>query len=122
MKLTKISIIIVICLLATACVQSNLYYWGKYSHTQYQYIKNPSNETLQKHIFELKDIISQSAFKHKRVPPGVYIELAVLEYKVDPSIDVNQYLELELKNYPESAQYIDFIKKTILMSDKAGKE
>jgi hypothetical protein len=95
----------------TACSQNQTgsYYWDKYSHTQYAYLKNPSLETLDRHITTLEKIISVSRQRGLKVPPGVYSELAMMKWLKHPEGDVSEYLLKEVNAYPESQEFINFL-------------
>ena len=49
----KTLLLSIIILLLCSCATQGLYYWGKYSHTLYEYKKNFTDESLEKHIEEL---------------------------------------------------------------------
>ena len=70
------SVIIILILAIVGCATSNTnYYWGNYSETLYNLKKDPGDDSLNKHIEELKRIISESKDKELRVPPGIHAEL-----------------------------------------------
>ncbi|MBK9131510.1 MAG: DUF4810 domain-containing protein [Gammaproteobacteria bacterium] len=82
--------------------QSNLY-WGNYSHTLYEYKKNPNDNTKMAHQTELQSIVEKSKQLNLRVPPGIYAELGVFAMESGDSKSANQYFLLERETYPESS-------------------
>jgi hypothetical protein len=105
-------IIIGAVILLSACnsTQGGLY-WGNYSDSLYNYKKEPSDETRQRHIKSLKDIIATSDKKGIRVPPGVLIELAIMEIESGSPESANSLLDRELSLYPESKILVLELKK-----------
>ncbi len=83
------------------------YYWGQYSYTYHEMIKNPSSESKAKHQKTLLDIITESDELGLRVPPGVHAELGNL-FAMDDRMDeaLNEF-DKEKKLYPESKVFIE---------------
>lgn len=84
-----------------------MYCWENYSHTLYDYTKNPSDESYAKHKECLLKIIDSSAKNELRVPPGVYAELGYDLLKEGKTEEGKKYLLLEKETYPESALFMD---------------
>jgi len=113
-----IILLLLVTLLLIGCVQNTaLYTWGNYSQTLYAYKKNPTEETRQNHINTLQKIIAYADDNGRRVPPGVYAELAIMKKDSANNADVTSLLNKEKAVYPESAKFIDFIKTAILGED-----
>lgn len=111
MIIKKLIIVAALALL-TACnsTQGGLY-WGNYSDTLYDYKKEPSDKTRQQHLKSLNDIIATSEKKGIRVPPGVLVELAIMEIESGSSDSANALLDKELSLYPESKILVLELKK-----------
>ena len=107
-------IIVVAALLLSACntTQGGLY-WGSYSSTLYDFKKEPSDGTRAKHLKSLNDIVKTSDKKGIRIPPGVLIELAIMEIEGGSSENANALLDRELSLYPESKTLVLELKKRI---------
>lgn len=108
----------VLCLLAalgvTACASNqNIYYWSDYSETAYQYKHEPSDKTRAEHKAELLNIINKAEQKKKRIPPGIYAELGLIEAEADNLQLAEQYLLLEKALFPESGKLIDLMLNNI---------
>ena len=111
----RIILLFLVILIVAGCVQNtSMYYWGNYSNTLYAYKKNPSQETLQTHINMLDKIINTSNRYGKRVPPGIYAELALMKKTLDPDANVSELLLLEKQTYPEAGKFMEFVGKTMM--------
>jgi hypothetical protein len=105
-------IIIGAVLLLSACssTQGGLY-WGNYSDTLHNYKQEPGDTTRQRHVKTLNDIIKTSDKRGTRVPPGVLIELAVMEIESGSSENADALLNREMSLYPESRTLVLELKK-----------
>lgn len=102
--------LILVCAIGmTACASTNksIYHWGDYSETAYNHKHEPSDETREKHKQALLAIIENAAKENKKIPPGIYAELATLELQVNNVVEAQAYLQQEKALFPESAQLID---------------
>lgn len=97
----------------TGCAAPSIYYWGDYSDTLYQYTKEPSEQTLAAHRAELMDIIETAEKKRKKVPPGIYFELGMIEAKSGNHRMATEYLLKEQSLFPESETYVALALKEI---------
>lgn len=104
------TIIAVFVLSACNSTQSGLY-WGNYSDTLYQYKLEPGEKTRSQHIKSLQDVIAKSDKKGLRVPPGVLIELAIMEIESGNSEAAVALLDREVSIYPESAVLVSMLKQ-----------
>ncbi|MEC7826872.1 MAG: DUF4810 domain-containing protein [Pseudomonadota bacterium] len=98
----------------------SLYYFGNYSAASYAYKHTPTAETRAELKQSLLTIIIESERREKRVPPGIYIELAIMEFEDDRPGRGNQYLASELALYPESATLVNRL--SAQMAPKDGEE
>ena len=64
-------------------------------------------EVLEKHIFELEKIISESEAKEQRVAPGIYAEYAQILFETKKKEKAKKYFTLEKNTYPESTRFIN---------------
>lgn len=98
---------------AGCATQKPMYSWGDYSSSLYKLKKDPCDENLMKHKQVLLEIMEDSKENGLRVPPGVYCEYAYILIKEGKANDALPYLDLEEKNYPESAVFIQRLKSQI---------
>ncbi|WP_394130173.1 DUF4810 domain-containing protein [Shewanella maritima] len=90
-----------------ATVTESGYYWGGYSETYYDYIKTPSDKTLDRHIEELYEIVEFSKKNGLKVPPGIYAELGYILAKQGKQQESFNYYQQETQLYPESKPFIE---------------
>jgi hypothetical protein len=105
-------LIITLTLLATlyGCKTTNsIYYWGNYASTSYDYKHEPSQETREKHLAEIEKILATAETKNKLIPPGLYIEIAMLHAEQGDLTNAKANLDKELALYPESKEFIDLL-------------
>ncbi|TLU64610.1 DUF4810 domain-containing protein [Thalassotalea litorea] len=100
-------------LTVAGCAAPTIYYWGDYSDTLYQYTKEPTQETLAAHRNELMEIIDVAEKKRKKVPPGIYFELGMIEAKAGNQKAATEYLLREQSLFPESETYVALALKEI---------
>jgi len=83
------------------------YYWGKYSYTYLETIREPSMESNEKHIESLREILAKSDERSLKPPPGVSAELGFWLLKIDPtSSEATSLFEREIAEYPEAEVFI----------------
>ena len=102
----KCSLCFFILVFLAGCAPQEIFYWGDYSTTLYDYKKNPDEKTLAAHKKSLIDIIAVSPQKNRRIPPGVYAEYGFLLIKDGKEGEGLQYFEKEITLYPESKIFI----------------
>lgn len=108
----KLVYLLSILCLFTSCGSSNeLYSWGKYDKTVYQFYSDPGDKST----LELKqsciEMIRKAKKKKKPIPPGICADYGYLLLK-DGFQDVAQkYFEMEVTLYPESTVFIQQILK-----------
>ncbi|MFT7259311.1 MAG: hypothetical protein ACI9MS_001169 [Glaciecola sp.] len=111
MKIKGLIIISVVVLLSACNTTPGGLYWGSYSDTLYNYKKEPGDQSRQQHVKSLNDIIATSDKKGIRVPPGVLIELAIMQIESGSPENANSLLDRELSLYPESKTLVLELKK-----------
>lgn len=97
----------VVALSGCATVTEAGYYWGKYAATLYAYTENPSDETLAAHTQELERIVTESAERDLRVPPGVHAELGYIQAGQGENTAAIGNYEQEMALYPESRVFLE---------------
>ena len=87
----------------------SLYYWnGTYSKALYTYLNEEGDATEQ--ISRLENLVQISTQKGYKVAPGLYAHLGLL-YLNNGNLGVaNANFDKEVQNFPESREYINFIK------------
>ncbi|MCB5226436.1 MAG: DUF4810 domain-containing protein [Paraglaciecola sp.] len=121
MNIKKIIITAVLAVGLSACTVNNnsIYYWGSYSQTAYKLKSAPTDEVRSKHKAELMNIVTLAATKKKKIPPGIYAELALLEAEDKNLTLAMQYFEEEKRLFPESEKLIQLIQMN--MAKEASK-
>jgi len=103
-----------ISLLLVACKSNSIYYWDSYPQTSYAYKHEPSDETFQKHFDTLTEIINNAESKNKKIPPGIYIELAMMYSSIDDLDKAKEMLNKEKELFPESAKFIQVVNNRLI--------
>jgi hypothetical protein len=104
----KIGLIIFAFALLQGCAKDNsMYYWGNYSESLYDMKHEPGAKTLGEHKKALLDIIHTAHAKHKKIPPGIYAELAQIELQANHVEQAKAYLTKEKSLFPESTVFVD---------------
>ena len=110
MRLFLPSLILVLAILGSGCanISEAGYYWGNYSYTYLETIRDPSTESNEKHTESLRKIIAESEERKLKPPPGVNAELAFWLLKLNPkSAEAQGLFEREIEIYPESQVFIE---------------
>ncbi|WP_115717787.1 DUF4810 domain-containing protein [Gallaecimonas mangrovi] len=107
MKLSRLFFCLPILFLAACAVNHDIYYWGKYSETAYQYKKDPTPENRKAHFNSMLDIVEHAKAKHKKIPPGIYAELGMMEEKDHDNAKALEYFHMEESLFPESAPLLN---------------
>jgi hypothetical protein len=101
-------------LLAGGCVQQKmLYNWGKYQQASYSYVKNNTEEDLEKLLKEYQYLIDNQNGARKTVPPGIYADYGFLLVKQGKVKEGLELMKMEIALYPESAVFIERIIKRL---------
>lgn len=87
----------------------SLYYWdGTYSSSLYSYLNEEGDATEQ--ISHLENLIQTSIQKGYKVAPGLYAHLGLLYLNNGNLGAANANFDKEVENFPESREFINFIK------------
>ena len=109
----KLACLAIFALLMAGCSTTNgprsLYYWdGTYSSSLYSYLNEDGDTNEQ--ISRLENLVQNSTQRGYKVAPGVYAHLGLL-YLNNGNLGVaNANFDKEIENFPESREYINFIK------------
>ncbi|CAD7286704.1 hypothetical protein LMG7974_00042 [Campylobacter majalis] len=105
-------------ILITGCGTSqsrSIYYWdGAYTKATYKYLSQDYDASEQ--MAQLEQTIQKAYEKGAKVPPGLYAHLGLLYSNAGNLTQANAYFEKEVREYPESREFIAF-----LLSDKNKK-
>lgn len=95
----------------------SLYYWdGTYSSSLYSYLNEDGDATEQ--ISRLENLVQTSTQRGYKVAPGLYAHLGLL-YLNNGNLDAaNANFDKEVENFPESREYINFIKDSKNLTPK----
>ncbi len=87
----------------------SLYYWnGTYSSSLYSYLNEEGDATEQ--ISRLENLVQTSTQRGYKVAPGLYAHLGLLYLNNGNLGAANANFDKEVENFPESREYINFIK------------
>lgn len=111
MKIKGLIIVAAVVLLSACNSTQGGLYWGNYSDSLYNYKKEPGDSTRKEHVQSLNDIVATSDKKGIRIPPGVLVELAIMEIESGSPEIANALLDRELALYPESKTLVLELKK-----------
>ena len=113
-KLIKNIVVVSAMLALGGCATSKtIYYWGDYSESAYQYKHEPTVQSSSEHKAALQEIIDNAAGKNKRIPPGIYAELAKFEFEANNLNAARQLLIQEQALFPESARIVEVLLEMI---------
>lgn len=102
MKLTKLTILVLVLFVSGCATQKPMYDYGSYSEDFYGMKKDAGAEASGEWKTTLEEIITKSNAQSLRVPPGVYANLGYIYLKVNNTEKAIVYFEEEKKTYPES--------------------
>lgn len=87
----------------------SLYYWdGTYSSSLYSYLNEDGDATEQ--ISRLENLVQTSTQKGYKAAPGLYAHLGLLYLNNGNLGAANANFDKEVQNFPESREFINFIK------------
>ena len=109
----KLTCLVLFALLLAGCNQPDtprsLYYWdGTYNNALYTYLNEGGDVNEQ--ISHLENLIQTSIQKGYKVAPGVYAHLGLLYLNNGNLGAANANFDKEVENFPESREFINFIK------------
>lgn len=87
----------------------SLYYWdGTYSSSLYSYLNEDGDATEQ--ISRLENLVQTSTQRGYKAAPGLYAHLGLLYLNNGNLGAANANFDKEVENFPESKEFINFIK------------
>ena len=87
----------------------SLYYWdGTYSSSLYSYLNEDGDATEQ--ISRLENLVQTSTQRGYKVAPGLYAHIGLLYLNNGNLGAANANFDKEVQNFPESREFINFIK------------
>jgi hypothetical protein len=111
----KMSFILImsIAFLASCTTQKQLYTWGNYEKTSYNYLKNSDEKSTQELVEDYQKIIEKQKGTRGVVPPGICADYGFLLLQDGKKAEGKKMLMKEVALYPESKVFIDRILKMI---------
>ena len=95
----------------------SLYYWdGTYSSSLYSYLNEEGDATEQ--ISRLENLVQNSTQRGYKVAPGLYAHLGLLYLNNGNLGAANANFDKEVQNFPESKEFINFIKSSKNLTPK----
>ncbi|GFO61018.1 lipoprotein [Geomonas silvestris] len=93
------------------CATKPVYYYGDYTKTQLEYVREPNEQTMKQRFEALDDIIANSKDKSSsgRVPPGIYADYGYLLTVTGKNAEAVAKYKQERELYPESAVFVDYM-------------
>ena len=94
------------------CAQApkRLYYWDGFQAQLYQYFKGDGSSPDEQ-LRVLTEQAQRAQGAGAALPPGFHAHLAMIYLRLGRDGEAKQELEAEKANFPESAQYMDFLLK-----------
>ena len=94
------------------CVQApkRLYHWDDFQAQLYQYFKGDGSSP-EEQLRVLNEQAQSARANGAALPPGFRAHLAMIYLRLGRDAEAKQELEAEKANFPESAQYMDFLLK-----------
>ncbi|MCV2883415.1 DUF4810 domain-containing protein [Aestuariibacter sp. AA17] len=88
------------------------YYHGNFNSAVYSYFK-AEDVSIEEQILQVQEIIQTAEVKSKPVAPGVHAHLGMLFFEAGNAVQGLEHFQMEKTLFPESAQYIDFLLKSL---------
>lgn len=107
----KTAILGAILLIFSGCAHSKkpIYYWdASYEESVYNYLNEEGD--INEQIDSLEKYIQKAYQKNEKIPPGLYAHLGLMYHKNGNDEKFFSYLDKEAELFPESKQYIEFLK------------
>jgi len=102
-----------IALFASCTGPQQLYSWGKYEKTSYDYLKKSDEVSTQLMLEDYQKIINKQTGTRGVVPPGIYADYGFLLIQGGKKEEGEAMLLKEIALYPESSVFIERIIKMI---------
>lgn len=87
-----------------------MYYWDGFQAQLYEYFKGDGS-SLDEQLRILSEKAQRAQAEGAPLPPGFRAHLAMIYLRLGRDGEAKQELEAEKVNFPESAQYMDFLLK-----------
>jgi hypothetical protein len=114
MKRGLLPVVICSLLLMASCVpQKTLYNWGASQEAAYRYIKNNTEQDMEKLLQEYQKVVDNQKEGRKTVPPGIYADYGFFLVKQGKTEEGLKPMKMEVALYPESAVFIERIIKRL---------
>lgn len=97
-------------LVGCAPAQPRLYHWEGFQDQLYEYFK-ADKSSPEEQLRILGAQVEKARARGAALPPGFRAHLAMLYLRLGRDGEAKQELEAERANFPESAQYMDFLLK-----------
>lgn len=112
-KILPFAILVLIFILTSCNPQKTLYSWGDYQQKSYAYLKNSSDENLEKLIKSYEDLINKQKGSRQTIPPGICADYGYLLVTKGEQEKGIEFLKREIALYPESTVFISRIIKKL---------
>ena len=93
-------VLVLVSLVFAGCAQKSIYAWGPYEDGLYESYKYP--DRMEKFLKRLEEHVATAAQEGKRVPPGVFSEMATIYLQAGNSEKAKEFYEKEALEWPES--------------------
>jgi len=109
----NIFIFILLTFFIGCATQKPLYNWGNYQDVSYQYMKNNTEEDLDKLLVTYQYLIDNQKVGRKVVPPGICADYGYFLIKNGKFDEGLTMMKMEIELYPESSVFIEGIIRRI---------
>jgi hypothetical protein len=102
-------------LLSSGCTfggPKQLYSWGVYQKTVYEYMRADGDVPIETQIQQLETMASEAQAKDEALPPGYRAHLGLLYARQGDTHRLQSGLEQEKQAFPESTTFADFLLRT----------
>ncbi|MBF0452335.1 MAG: DUF4810 domain-containing protein [Candidatus Magnetomorum sp.] len=109
----RLSLILLISIVAVGCASNTLYQWGQYEDFLYQRYLKPGKITPQQEITALEAHLEKTYAKELLPPPGLHAHLGYLYLSEGQQNRAVEHFHIEKKLFPESSTFINGLIKRI---------
>ena len=99
-------------LVGCATAPKPLYHWEGYQRQVYEYLKGDGTSPTEQ-LTVMQAQAEKARATGAALPPGFRAHLAMLHLRVGRFDEARQLVEAEKSAFPESAQYMDFVLKSM---------